>query len=62
LSKKAEFKLNYQVSLVALLGICGLGTQPQPLFSKEPLVHLWDWTSTFKLLSIFLLRGTSTYT
>ena len=42
LEQKAEFKLNQQISLVSLLGIFGLGTQPQLGFSKESLVHLWD--------------------
>ena len=42
IEQEAEFKLNQQVSLIALLGIFGLGTQPQLLFSKEPSVRLWD--------------------
>ena len=49
--------MNYQVSLVALLGIFGLGTQPQLLFSKEPSVRLWDWTSTSNSWVYFCFGG-----
>ena len=62
LEQKAEFKLNQQISLVALLGIFGLGTQPQLGLPKESSVRLWDWTTTSNSWVYFCFAGTSSYT